>query len=100
NGDRHRIPNLGRRPGIKSVGAIRRLRTWEDRQDVILTNTAVASSLGRMTGTSVPIVYFAHGLHWDKSRDFKTAHWRAIERILLRRTQGMIVLNTQDEEWI
>lgn len=98
--ERHLIPNLGRRPGLKSVGAISELRKWQNQQDIILTNTAVASTLARLTPTKTPVVYFAHGLHWNDPRDLRAAPWRTIERALLRRSRGMIVLNGPDEHWV
>lgn len=98
--DRLRIPYLTRRPGIKSYGALEELRRWRSGQDVVLTNTAVASTLVRMTRSETPVVYFAHGLHWNRPAGLRTLPWRLIEGGLLRRTAGVIVLNDDDERWV
>lgn len=98
--DRLRIPHLSRRPGIESLGALRELHRWRSEQDVVLTNTAVASALVRMTRSDTPVVYFAHGLHWNEPTGVRTLHWRMIERALLKRTAGLIVLNDEDERWV
>jgi glycosyltransferase involved in cell wall biosynthesis len=98
--DRFRVPHLGRRPGIESFGALRELRRWRSEHDVVLTNTAVASALVRMARSDTPVVYFAHGLHWNKPAGLRTLSWRLIERALLKRTAGVIVLNDEDESWV
>lgn len=98
--DRFLVPHLNRRPGVESVGALRELRRWRSEQDVVLTNTAVASALVRMTRSDTPVVYFAHGLHWNKPIGLRTLPWRMIEGALLRRTAGLIVLNDEDESWV
>lgn len=98
--DRFRVPHMHRRPGIESFGALRELRRWRSENDVVLTNTAVASALVRMTRSDTPVVYFAHGLHWNKPVGLRTLPWRMIEGQLLRRTAGLIVLNDDDERWV
>lgn len=95
-----RVPHLNRRPGLESFGALRELRRWRSDQDVVLTNTAVASALVRMTRSETPVVYFTHGLHWNKPIGLRTLPWRVIEAELLSRTAGMIVLNDEDETWV
>ena len=94
------VPHLNRRPGIESFGALRELRRWRSEHDVVLTNTAVASALVRMTRSDTPVVYFAHGLHWNRPTGLRTMPWRVIEAQLLKRTAGMIVLNDEDERWV
>lgn len=100
DGERERIPHLGRRPTAKSFAAIKPLRDWQDTQDIVLTNTAVSSTLARLTRTSTPVVYFAHGLHWNDPPNVRSLPWRVIERSLLKRTSGVIVLNNPDEAWV
>jgi len=98
--DRLLVPHLNRRPGIESFGALRELRRWRSGQDVVLTNTAVASALVRMARSDTPVVYFAHGLHWNRPIGLRTLPWRIIEKVLLNRTAGLIVLNDEDEQWV
>lgn len=98
--DRFRVPHLGRRPGIESLGALRELRRWRSEHDVVLTNTAVASALVRMARSDTPVVYFAHGLHWNEPAGLRTMPWRMIEGALLKRTAGLIVLNDEDGSWV
>ena len=98
--DRFRVPHLGRRPGIESFGAVRELGRWRSEHDVVLTNTAVASALVRMARSDTPVVYFAHGLHWNEPVGLRTLPWRVIESALLKRTAGLIVLNDEDERWV
>jgi glycosyltransferase involved in cell wall biosynthesis len=98
--DRFRVPHLNRRPGIESFGALPGLRHWRSEQDLVLTNTAVPSALVRMTRSDTPVVYFAHGLHWNQPTGLRSLPWRMLEAALLRRTAGMIVLNDEDERWV
>ena len=98
--DRLLVPHLNRRPGFESFRALRELRRWRSEQDVVLTNTAVASALVRMTRSDTPLVYFAHGLHWNSSTGLRTLPWRMIEGALLKRTAGIIVLNDEDDNWV
>jgi glycosyltransferase involved in cell wall biosynthesis len=91
---------MKRRPDFSSFGAIRQLSKWRSEQDVVLTNTAVASALVRLTSRTAPTVYFAHGLHWNNPQSIRTLPWRLIESALLRRTDGIILLNDEDESWI
>ncbi|MDQ1247330.1 MAG: hypothetical protein QG597_1700 [Actinomycetota bacterium] len=95
------IPGLGRRPSMRSVSTPGDLESWcRDRQlDVILTNTATPSAVSRLAIRSTPIVYFCHGLHWRDSRDWPAYAWSGLERLLLRRSSGVICMNDADESW-
>src|SRR5699024_5235873 len=67
--------------------------------DVVVTNSATASALVRTAGLRVPIVYFCHGLHWNRLRGPKDRVWEAVEHQLLARTTGVLTLNSDDEAW-
>jgi hypothetical protein len=69
------------------------------RLDVVVTNTATASAIVRAAALPVPVVYFCHGLHWGNEQDGGATVWRSLERLLLRRTDGVITLNRDDEAW-
>ena len=69
----------------------------DERLDVVITNTAVASALVRLSGAPVPIVYFCHGLHWSGRGP---SVWRMVEAVLARRTTSTIVVNREDERWM
>jgi glycosyltransferase involved in cell wall biosynthesis len=77
----------------------RAIARWvaEERLDVVITNTAVASALIRLSGTRVPIVYFCHGLHWSGAGP---SLWRAVEALLAPRITSTIVVNHDDEKWM
>lgn len=94
------IRGLTRRPGPTNITAVRRLRHWvrKNRIDVLLTNTATASAIARATDLRVPVVYFCHGLHWDRP-SLTNAPFRIAERILLHNTAGIVTLNSDDERW-
>ena len=94
------IEGLTRRPSPRNFQAPRQLRAWSSSNDldVVVTNTATASALTRLSGLATPVVYFCHGLHWSEPRA-SNAVFRGAERLLLRRTAGVICLNSDDEEW-
>lgn len=91
-----------RNPSLRSILAFSELPRWAARHrlDVVLTNTATPSALARLAPRMPPVVYFAHGLHWADEREWKSAHWRVAERLLLPRTAGVICLNSEDEQWL
>ena len=95
------IAGLTRRPGAGSVRAWSGLRDWVRREqlDVVITNTATASALARTARLDVPVVYFCHGLHWNEGRSLGDRLWQAAEHTLLRRTAGVITINSDDESW-
>lgn len=96
------LRSLTRRPGLRNVGASRELHRWVEDQDLdlVVANTATASFLVRLALREVPVVYFAHGLHWSRTGDPRTRHWELLERAALGRTSGVIVLNREDEDWV
>lgn len=81
--------------------AVRALRGWsrDHRHDIVVTNTATASAIVRLAGLAAPVVYFCHGLHWGRESDPRALPWRVIERSLLRRTAGVITINSDDQAW-
>lgn len=95
------LAGLTRRPSPQSLLGPRQIRIWERETslDVILTNTATASAIVRVSRTKAPVVYFCHGLHWDNPRAINALPWRVIERLLLPLTQGVIAINSDDETW-
>ncbi|RBY74815.1 hypothetical protein DQ239_18670 [Blastococcus sp. TF02-09] len=96
------LDGVTRRPSLAALRSRRTLQDWvaDNHLDIVLTNTAVASTLVRSAVTTVPIVYFCHGLHWASRRDMRSRiAWEPIERGLLHRTAAAIVLNSHDEDW-
>src|SRR4051812_15790461 len=95
------LPGLTRNPSLRALEGLGSLKRWlRNRQlDVVLANTAMASALARMAITSVPVVYFCHGLHWASPDRPTDVFWRLVERGLLGRTSSVIALNDHDEQW-
>lgn len=95
------IDGLTRRPGPGILRAGQGLRRWvhEQRLDVVVTNSATASSLVRMSRVSAPVVYFCHGLHWNSGRHPNERLWQFVEAALLSRTAGVITINADDHAW-
>ncbi|TFD70133.1 glycosyltransferase [Cryobacterium sp. Hb1] len=95
------IHGLTQAPHFSNILTPLSLALWARRRrlDVILTNTATASALVRVAPTSVPIVYFCHGLHWAENSE-PALLWKGLESILMLRTRGAIVSNTEDERWM
>ncbi|SMY11384.1 glycosyltransferase [Brevibacterium jeotgali] len=95
------IEGLTRRPAISARRAQRALRAWseEGRLDVVVTNSATASALVRTAGLRMPVVYFCHGLHWNRLRTPQDHLWQTVEHQLLARTAGVLTLNSDDEAW-
>jgi len=98
--DAHAISGLTRTPNIRSPYAMKALRRWVELEslDVVLTNTATASALARTSRLGVPVVYFCHGLHWN-GHGPRTWAARFTENALLRNTDGIITINSDDESW-
>src|SRR5699024_3214070 len=95
------IGGLTRRPALSTRRAQRELRVWsiEEALDVVVTNSATASALVRTAGLRAPVVYFCHGLHWNRLATPMDRMWETIEHQLLVRTAGVLTLNSDDEAW-
>lgn len=95
------IRSLSRKPSLRNVFAPSELRQWLNKNspDVLITNTATASAMARISGTKVPVVYFCHGLHWESSSNVSSLIWQTLEKSLLRKTSGVILINSDDERW-
>ncbi|MBB1023683.1 MULTISPECIES: glycosyltransferase [unclassified Dietzia] len=96
------LDGITRRPSLTNFKARRSIREWSKLHDldVIVTNTATPSALVRMVNPGIPVVYFAHGLHWSNQRTITGLGWKGIERLLVGRTSGFIAINDEDEEWL
>ncbi|MBI5548530.1 MAG: glycosyltransferase [Deltaproteobacteria bacterium] len=94
------IEGLTRQPSEKAFAAIPNLRKWVKRNDldVVITNTATASGLARLSNLPVPVIYFCHGLHWN-GHGPKTWLPQIAEWWLASRTAAVICINSDDEEW-
>ena len=94
------LPSVTRRPALRNRRAGAELREWVRAKgiDVVITNTATASMLVRTAGVGVPVVYFCHGLHWNGDR-LADLPFRLVERALVRRTDGIVCINSADQEW-
>lgn len=94
------LPSVTRKPAGRNWRARSELRAWvrEKRIDVVITNTATASMLVRASGVGVPVIYFCHGLHWNGNR-LADLPFRAIERALVHRTDGIVCINSADQAW-
>lgn len=99
---RHRILKfVTRNPSLKNFRAPAEISEWAEEEgiDVLVTNTATASFLARVRRNHVPVIYFCHGLHWNNGRDLRSRVWQVLERVVLRRTDAVVVLNHDDEDW-
>lgn len=98
----HQLNAITRSPKLRNYGSMRQIREWERREklDAIVTNTATSSALVRLARVHAPIIYFAHGFHWDLEKGINYHLWSTPERLLLNRAEAMIVLNREDENWI
>lgn len=94
------MPAITRNPNFRNFRAFRPLRRWVDDNaiDVVITNTATSSTLVRAAHVNAPIIYFCHGLHWN-GRWPNGLPYRILERALLKRTDGIVCLNSHDEMW-
>ncbi len=95
------LPALTRKPHPRNVLAPRQIRDWVARRDidVVLTNTATASAVARVARVGCPVVYFCHGLHWNDEAGLESVFWRTAESLLLKRTAGVVTINSDDEAW-
>lgn len=95
------IGSLTRNPAPRNVRAPREIRDWVERNriDVVVTNTATASFFARVRELPVPVIYFCHGLHWNESRSLRSRFWQLLERYALHCTDGVVVINDDDEAW-
>lgn len=96
------VPHVTQRPRLVNLRAPGQIRAWvrKHRLDVVVTNMATGSALARLRDVGAPVVYFAHGLHWNDATAATTLPWRLVEQILLRRTTAMIVLSDEDAVWV
>lgn len=94
------LRSVTREPSMRNWRAGRELRAWvrDKGIDVVITNTATASLLVRIAGVGVPVVYFCHGLHWNGNR-LRDLPFRALERALVPRTDGIVCINSADQDW-
>lgn len=95
------IRSLTRNPSFRNFRAPMDIATWAEEQkiDVLITNTATASFLARVRRMPVPVIYFCHGLHWNEAEGISNRVWQAIENFALRRTDAVMVINSDDETW-
>ena len=92
---------LSQRPSFKTFASASQVQTWTSRHrlDILLVSTATASFAARLLPVSCPVIYFCHGLHWGSIRSGYKSLFAQVERLLLRRTDGVISLNQQDASW-
>jgi glycosyltransferase involved in cell wall biosynthesis len=95
------LPGITRKPSLANLHAHRDLSDWvaTNRIDVIVSSTATASALARLTIRKCPVIYFCHGLHWANNSGASGLGWKTIEKLLLHNTRGVITLNNDDESW-
>lgn len=95
------ISGLGRQPGPGALTAWLGLRAWARAEalDIVLTNSATASALVRTARLGIPVVYFCHGLHWNTGTRLTDRVWQMVEQSLLRRTDAVITINSDDHAW-
>jgi glycosyltransferase involved in cell wall biosynthesis len=92
------VHGLSQRPTLGSVLVPSRIRSWvEVRElDVLVTNTATASTLARILPLPCKVVYFCHGLHWNTGRHPA----QVVERALASRCDTIFSINSDDYEWL
>ncbi len=95
----HVIEGLTRRPSLSLLRTPERLREWAEGLDVVLTNSGTASAAVRLSRLEAPVVYFCHGLHWNRGNRPLELLWRAVEGSLAAKAAGVIVINSDDERW-
>lgn len=68
---------------------------------MVITNTATPSAISRigLLG-NVPVVYFAHGLHWGMGDGVSAWPWKLGELALSFGTTAAVVLNEEDEAFL
>lgn len=89
-------------PRPRNLACVFSLPSWVRRRrlDLVVTNTATASFLARAVLWRVPVVYFCHGMHWNTGRRLSERFWRALEWLMLWRTAGVVVINSDDKDWV
>jgi glycosyltransferase involved in cell wall biosynthesis len=95
------LPGITRRPSVSNLHAQSNLSGWvaTNKIDVIISSTATASALARLTMRTCPVIYFCHGLHWQNNSGSSGLVWKTVETALLSNTAGVITLNNDDESW-
>jgi glycosyltransferase involved in cell wall biosynthesis len=95
------LTGITRKPSLSNLHAHADLAGWvsTNKIDIIISSTATASALARLTMHKCPVVYFCHGLHWENNSGTTALAWKTIETALLRNTAGVITLNNDDESW-
>ncbi|MCL2482044.1 MAG: glycosyltransferase [Propionibacteriaceae bacterium] len=95
------IPSLSRRPAFRNLMAPSQIDRWllSLGADVLLTSTATASFWARVRRGPVPAVYFCHGLHWESPTGLAARVWQAAERQASHNTAGVVVINSDDQQW-
>lgn len=93
--------SVTRRPAPRNITAPGQIEKWARKNDldVILANTATGAALPRVRPISVPVVYFCHGLHWNRGTSLTERFWMTIENYLLRNTHAVLCMNSDDRTW-
>ncbi|HMR48025.1 MAG TPA: glycosyltransferase [Arachnia sp.] len=96
------LAGMTQSPSLKNLACVFSLPRWvrQRRLDLVVTNTATASFLARALLWRVPVVYFCHGMHWNTGRRPSERIWQALEWLMLRRTAGVVVINSDDRKWV
>lgn len=97
-----RLAGVTRRPSVSNTRSFGAIRKWvaDKGLDLVITNTATVSTLVRLADLTVPVVYFAHGLHWNRETGLGYWVWSTLEKVALKRTAAFIVLNEEDRRWL
>lgn len=95
------LDDLSRKPSLRNVRARAAIANWLIRThaDVLITNTAVASFLARSGKQPCPVIYFCHGLHWNRGTGIGEKLWQRLERMALKHTDAVITINGDDQRW-
>ncbi len=89
---------------INNLKAYRQLRKIlkENKYDLIHCHTPVASAVSRMAAKlsrkKIPLIYTVHGFHFFKGAPFSYKIYYLIEKMLVRCTDSMITINSEDFE--
>lgn len=95
------VKPVTRNPSLVNLLAPKAIRAWVKAEeiDVVFTNTATASFLARIRPMPVPVVYFCHGLHWNKEGGLLSYMWQKLELLALRHTDAVVTINDDDQAW-
>lgn len=92
------ISGMRQQPSAGCASAVFQVRRWirSNQLDAVLTSTATASAVVRAAaiGCRTSVVYFCHGLHFDRRRRGLIG---MIESALCSATTGAVVMNDHDE---